>query len=81
VSLIAGTVAVAFWLVILAGMWFFQRWGRLIFVVLLGVALVTSPFIPRYSFSTLPSHVVTIWLFMLLLTVCDRRYVLSTTGA
>jgi hypothetical protein len=49
------------------------------FVVLLGVALVMSQFIPRFLFHA-AVLVVTIWLFMLLLIVCDRCYVLSTTG-
>jgi len=70
VSLISSSVAVALWLVILAGMWFFQRWARLIFVVLLAVALVTSPFLAHhyYSFSSPPSFVLATGVFMLLLT-------------
>jgi hypothetical protein len=70
VHLIAGSVAVVLWLIILTGMWFFQRWARLIFVVLLAVALVTSPFLAHhyYSFSSPPSFVLAIQVFVLLLT-------------
>jgi hypothetical protein len=67
-SLAADAVSVAFWLVKLTGMWFFQRWARLIFVVLLAVALVTSPFRTHYSFSSPSSYIQTIGIFMLLLT-------------
>jgi len=67
-SLIADGVAVAFWLVMLAGMWFFQRCARLIFVLLLAVALVTSPFRAHYSFSAPPSYAQAMGIFMLLLT-------------
>ncbi len=68
VSLIAGGIAVLVWLVILVGMWFFQRWARLIFVLLIVVALVTSPFRAHYSFSSPPSFVLAIGVFVLLLT-------------
>ena len=67
-SLVVHAVAVALWLVILAGMWFFQRWARLIFVLLVALALVTSPFRAHYSFSTPPSYAQAIAIFMLLLT-------------
>jgi hypothetical protein len=67
-SLVVHAAAVAFWLVILTGMWFFQRWARLIFVLLLALALVISPFRVHYSFSSPPSFTVTVGIFMLLLT-------------
>ena len=67
-SLIGNAIAVAFLLVVLTGMWFFQRWARLIFVLLLAVALVTSPFRAHYSFSSPPSFAQAIGVFMLLLT-------------
>jgi hypothetical protein len=67
-SLVVHAVAVALWLVILTGMWFFQRWARLIFVLLVALALVTSPFRAHYSFSTPPSFAHAIGIFMLLLT-------------
>lgn len=53
-----------------AGMWFFQRWARFIFVAVLVIALVTSPFrVHRYSLSTPPSFVPFIATIMLLVTV------------
>jgi hypothetical protein len=67
-SLVVHAVAVALSLVILTGMWFFQRWARLIFVLLVALALVTSPFRAHYSFSTPPSYAQAIVIFMLLLT-------------
>ena len=68
-SVIAGGLAVAFWLVILTGMWFFQRWARLIFVLLVAVALLTSPFRPHhYSLSLPHSFEAAIGAFVLLLT-------------
>ena len=36
-SLVAHAIAVMFLLFILTGLWFFQRWARLIFVLLLAV--------------------------------------------
>ena len=68
-ALTAEAIAIAFWLAILAGMWFFQRWARFIFVVLLAVALLTSPFRGhRYSLSSPPSFVAPVGVLMLLLT-------------
>jgi hypothetical protein len=67
-SLVADGVAVAFSLVILAGMWFFQRWARLIFVLLLTLALVISPFRVHYSFLSPPSFVLAIGVLVLVLT-------------
>jgi len=68
-SVLAGGIAVAFWLVILTGMWFFQRWARLIFVLLVAVALLTSLFRPHhYSLSLPHSFEAAIGAFVLLLT-------------
>ena len=68
-TLIADGVAVAFWLAVLSGMWFFQRWARLIFVVFLPIALLTSPFrMHRYSLSSPPPFVAPVGAFILLLT-------------
>jgi hypothetical protein len=54
-ALAADAIAVAFWVAMLAGMWFFQRWARLLFAVLLAVALLTSPFrAHHYSLSPAP---------------------------
>jgi len=67
-SLVVHAAAVAFWLVILTGMWFFQRWARFIFVLLLVVALVKSPFEAHDYVSSLPSYAQTIGIFALLST-------------
>lgn len=68
-TLIADGIAVALWLTILAGMWFFQRWARLIFVILLAIGLLTSLVrVQRYSLSSPPSSVPVIAVVMLLLT-------------
>jgi hypothetical protein len=68
-TLIADGIAVALWLTILAGMWFFQRWARLIFVILLAIGLLTSLVrVQRYSLSSPPSFVPVIAVVMLLLT-------------
>ena len=65
----ADGVAVAFWLAVLSGMWFFQRWARLIFVVFLPIALLTIPFrMHRYSLSSPPPLVAPVGAFILLLT-------------
>jgi hypothetical protein len=67
--LAAQAIAVAFWLAILLGMWFFQRWARWTFAILLAVALLTSPFrVQRYSLSSPPSFVAPVGVLMLLLT-------------
>jgi hypothetical protein len=68
-TLIAEAIAVAFWLVMLTGMWFFQRWARLIFVILGALALLSAPFrVHRYSLSAPPSFVPIIAAVMVLLT-------------
>ena len=69
-ALTEDAITVAFWLAILAGLWFFQRWARLIFVVLVAVALLTSPFsVHRYSLSSPPSFVAPVITLMLLITL------------
>lgn len=68
-ALTADAIAVAFSLAVLAGMWFFQRWARLIFIVLLAVALLTSPFrVHRYSLSSPSSFVAPVGVLMLIVT-------------
>ncbi len=68
-ALIAGGVAVAFWLGMLLGLWFFQRWARAVFVLLGAVAVLSIPFrVQRYSLSSPPSFVPLIGTLMLLLT-------------
>ncbi|MFL6527934.1 MAG: hypothetical protein ACJ8IQ_07550 [Chthoniobacterales bacterium] len=68
-TLIADAIALALWLVMLSGMWFFQRWARLIFVLLLAVAVLTIPWrVHRYSLSAPPSFVPLIGACMLLVT-------------
>jgi hypothetical protein len=66
-SLAAHVIAVMFWLIIMVALWFFKRWARLIFVLLLAVGLVTSPFRMHYSLSSPPSFVMAIGAFVLLL--------------
>jgi hypothetical protein len=68
-TLIAQGIGVAFWLAILSGMLLFQRWARLIFVVLLVAGFIASLFLTqRYSLSSPPSFVVPVSVLMLLLT-------------
>jgi hypothetical protein len=68
-TLIADGIAVALWLTILAGMWFFQRWARLIFVILPAIGLLTSLVrVQRYSLSSPPSFVPIIAVVILLLS-------------
>ena len=43
-SLFAHAIAMGLWLVILAGLWFFQRSARLVFVSLFALAVLTLPF-------------------------------------
>jgi hypothetical protein len=59
----------AFWVATLTGMWFFQRWARLIFVILGALVLLSAPFrVHRYSLSASPSFVPIIATVMGLLT-------------
>ena len=47
-ALFADAVAVASWLVILAGLWFFRRWAGLIFVLVLAVSVVYRALGPHH---------------------------------
>ena len=67
-SLIAHAIAVAFLLVILTGLWFFCRWARFIFVLLLAVAVIASPFRAHHFISAPSALFATISLLILLLT-------------
>jgi uncharacterized RDD family membrane protein YckC len=68
-TLIADGTAVAFWLTLLAGMWFFQRWARLVFVLLSAFAVLSIPFWwHKYSLSSPPFFVPVIGVLMLLAT-------------
>jgi hypothetical protein len=68
-KLAAEAIAVALWLAILFGMWFFQSWARWTFLILLLIALLSSPFlVHRYSLSSPPSFVAPVGVLMLLLT-------------
>jgi hypothetical protein len=68
-SLVADGIAVGFSLAILLGMFFFQRWARFIFVLLIAIALITAPFrMHYYSLPWPPSFVRAIEAFILLLT-------------
>jgi hypothetical protein len=48
------------WFVILAGLWFFRRWARLIFVLTLALSVVYSVFWPYHSLSLRPPFVLAI---------------------
>ena len=81
-ALFADAVAVAICLAILLGMGFFQRWARLIFVIVLAVGLLTGPFrVHRYSLSSPPSFVAPVGVFMLLLTGAIVANVFSAASA
>jgi hypothetical protein len=66
--LVAHAVAVAFLLVILTGLWFFCRWARLLFVLLLALAVFTAPFRVHHVISAPSPPFATISLLMLVLT-------------
>jgi uncharacterized RDD family membrane protein YckC len=67
--LIADGIAVAVWLTLLAGMWFFQRWARVVFVPFSAFAVLSIPFWwHRYSLSSPPSFVPVLGVIMLLAT-------------
>jgi len=69
-NLFADAIAVAFFLAILLGMWFFRHWARSTFVALLVLAVFTSPFlVRRYSLSSPPSFVEPIDVLMVLLNI------------
>jgi hypothetical protein len=66
-SLVAGAVGETLFLALLAGLWFFCRWARSLFVVLLAFAFVYSAFRPYHPASLPPSFVVVImWLMVML---------------
>jgi hypothetical protein len=67
-SLFAHAIAVAFLLVILTGLWFFCRWARFLFVLLLAVAVLTAPFRAHHFISAPSSSFATVSLLMLVLT-------------
>ena len=70
-ALVADAIAVAFWLTMLAGLWFFQRWARLIFVVLFCPGIVHEP-VPKciaILYRRRLSFVAPVGIFMLLVTV------------
>jgi hypothetical protein len=66
-SLFAGAVGEALFLALLAGLWFFRRWARSLFVVLLALALVYSAFRP-YQPGSLPAApvIVIMWMMVML---------------
>jgi hypothetical protein len=51
VALLVGAFGEALFLALILGLWFFQRWARLLFVVLLAIAIFYSVFQPYYSIS------------------------------
>jgi hypothetical protein len=69
VALFGEALAVAFLLSMLLGLFFFQRWARLTFVLLGAVAVLSLPFrVSRYSLSPPPSFYPPIVAVMLLVT-------------
>ena len=53
--------------VILAGLWFFRRWARLIFVLALALSVVDSAFWPYHGLSLPPSFMLAIsWCVVML---------------
>ena len=59
-SLFAHAAAEFALFVILAGLWFFRRWARLIFVFALALSVVDSAFWPYHGLSLPPSFVIAI---------------------
>ena len=53
--------------VILAGLWYFRRWARLIFVLALALSVVDSAFWPYHALSLPPSFVLAISWFVVML--------------
>ena len=60
-------IAIAFWLSVFEGLWFFCRWARLIFTILLGIAVVYSVFRPYHPAAAWPEAAITISWFMVML--------------
>jgi hypothetical protein len=67
VALVGGTLAEALFLSLLLGLWFFRRWARWLFVVLLALAFIYGAFRPYDSTSVPPSFVIAIMWFMVML--------------
>jgi hypothetical protein len=66
-SLFAHAAAEFLLLVILAGLWFFRRWARFIFVLALALSVVDSAFWPYSGLSLSPSLAVAIsWCVVML---------------
>ena len=59
-SLFAHAAAEFALLVILAGLWYFRRWARLIFVLALALSVVDSVFWPYHGISLSPSFAIAI---------------------
>jgi len=59
-SLFAHAAAEFTLFVVLAGLWFFRRWARLIFVLALALSVVDSAFWPYHDLSLPPSFVLAI---------------------
>src|SRR5260370_40965446 len=51
-SLFAHAIAVAFWLLILTCLGFFQRWARLLFVLLFALSVLSLPFRAHHVIAT-----------------------------
>jgi hypothetical protein len=67
VELFAQATAPAVILGIHAGLWFFRRWARVVFVLTIGLALVYGAFQPHHSLSSLsplPPFVLAVYAFM-----------------
>src|SRR6516162_6310351 len=66
-SLFAHAAAEFALLVILAGLWFFRRWARLIFVLALALSVIDSAFWPYRGISLAPSFAMAIsWCVVML---------------
>lgn len=66
-TLFGGAIGEALFLALLAGLWFFRRWARSLFVVLLALAFVYSAFRPYQPVSLPPSFVIVVmWLMVML---------------
>ena len=57
-SLFAHAAAEFILLVILAGLWYFRRWARLIFVLALALSVVDAAFWPYHGLSLSPSFAI-----------------------
>ena len=66
-SLFAGALGETLFLALLAGLWFFHRWARSLFVVLIALAFVYGAFRPYHSTSPPPTFVLAIMWSMVML--------------